>query len=381
MTPPCHAAEHPGPLESRAVIRIAAYVAGIAVIAGLLCTPVLWSSGDGRADLPWTARWDDVLGTSRAGLAVVLVLGVAVAVLGGHLAARARERPPAYPPTDVPPPGIGPAQAVYLLEGRVPRRAFVGTLLHAAERGAATLDRLDDGWRITAAHGAVDEVTQQVVSRLTGEDGRFTAGRADAAAGDRLEEVIDGFAGSVKAWGLSSGNVSRTGVSGLGAVLVVLGLVLAALCLVEQPFGMSMIGILPGALVVCGVSAAVAGAGRRRTRHGRATWSQVGGFKRVLQSPSSKQRFDFSDRHEVYAAYVPWAVAFGCARQWAQKYRTEVGAEPPAPAYLPAYAGDHAVAHVDAMVHHIDSTVTSALAASAARRRPSGAGLGRHARF
>jgi len=364
------------------VIRIAAYVAGIAVIAGLLCTPVLWASGDGRADLPWTAQWDGVLGTSRAGLLVVLVLGLAGAVLGGHLGARVGERPPAYPPTDAPPAGMGPAQAVHLLEGRVPRRALVGTLLHAAERGAVTLERLDDGWRITAADGAVDQVTQQVVGSLVGEDGRFTARRGDATAGERLEDSIDGLAASVREWGRSSGNVSRTGVGGLSALLVVLGLVLVALCLVLRPFGMSMIGVVPGALVVCGVSMAVSGAGRRRTRRGRALWAQVGGFRRVLQSPSSKQRFDFSGRRGLYAAYLPWAVAFGCAAQWAQKYRTEVGAEPPVPPYLPAYAGDHTVAHVDALVHHVDSTISSALgAAAAARRRPSAAGLGRHARF
>ena len=41
--------------------------------------------------------------------------------------------------------------------------------------------------------------------------------------------------------------------------------------------------------------------------------------------PSSKQRFDFSGRKELYTAYIPWAVAFGCADEWAEKYRTEIG--------------------------------------------------------
>jgi hypothetical protein len=359
------------------VIRIAAYVVGIAAVAGLLCAPALWSSGD-DADMPWAPRWEPVLGTSRAGLVVVLVVGVVAAVLAGLLGARARERPPAYPPTRRPPEGIGPGQAVYLLEERTPRRAYVGTLLHAADRGAATLDRLEDGWRITAAgagDGSVDEVTRDVVARLTGEEGRFTARRGDATAGARLQESIDGFAGTLRQWGLRSGNLSRTGVTrGVGAVIA-LGLVLVALCLVLRPFGMSMTGIVPGALVVGGVSAAVSGAGRRRTRRGRSLWAQVGGFQRMLRTPSSRQRFGFSGREESYTAYVPWAVALGCAPQWAQKYRTELGAEPPAPGYLPPYAGAHTVAHVDALVHDLDATVSSALAASAAsRRRPSGGG-------
>lgn len=354
--------------------RIAAYVAGIAVIAGLLCTPALEaSSGGGRGDLPWSARWEPVLGTSPAALAIVLVLGLAAAVLGGHLGSRVRERPPAYLPTAAPPAGIGPAQAVYLLEERVRRRAVVGTLLHAADRGAVSLDRVEDGWRVTVlpdGAGAVDDVTQQLVGRLTGSEGRFTASRGSASAGEQLDRAIGELATAVKEWGLRSGNLSRTGVSTGSAVLVVVGSALAAVCLVLQPFGMSMTGVVPGALVVSGISMAVAGAGTRRTRRGRRLWSRVGGFERVLEAPSSKQRFDFSGRPEAYAAHVPWAVAFGCSRQWAQKYRTEIGAEPPVPGYLPEYAGAHTADHVDAVVHDITTTFGSAISAYTATQRP-----------
>ena len=63
----------------------------------------------------------------------------------------------------------------------------------------------------------------------------------------------------------------------------------------------------------------------------------------MLSTPSSKERFDFSGRQELYTAYIPWAVAFDCADEWAEKYRTEMGGEPPVPAYSAApYAGVHA---------------------------------------
>ena len=65
--------------------------------------------------------------------------------------------------------------------------------------------------------------------------------------------------------------------------------------------------------------------GHRRTRAGRDLWSRVGGFRRMLATPSSKERFDFSGRKELYTAYIPWAVAFDCADEWAAKYRTEIG--------------------------------------------------------
>ena len=76
------------------------------------------------------------------------------------------------------------------------------------------------------------------------------------------------------------------------------------------------------------------GAGTKRTAAGRELWSRIGGFRRVLATPSSEDRFDFSGRKELYTAYIPWAVAFGVADQWAEKYRIETGEEPPTPVYF-----------------------------------------------
>jgi uncharacterized membrane protein len=89
------------------------------------------------------------------------------------------------------------------------------------------------------------------------------------------------------------------------------------------------------------------------------------------------QRFDFSGRQDLYTAYLPWAVAFGCAREWADKYRTETGTEPPAPSYLGAYGagyvgGDPSAALVD----DFSSTVSSAISAYQATQSSSGGGGG-----
>ena len=69
-------------------------------------------------------------------------------------------------------------------------------------------------------------------------------------------------------------------------------------------------------------------------RAGRDLWSRIGGFHRVLSTPSSKERFDFSGRQELYTAYIPWAVALDCADEWAAKYRTEMGTRAAGPALL-----------------------------------------------
>lgn len=330
--------------------------------------------------LPWTTRFDSVLGTSPALLAVVLLVGLAAAVGGGLLGANARERRPAYPLRYTPPDGLGPAQAVYAMDERIPREAFVGTLLHAAEKGAATLDRHDDGWTITrAGTGAdLDPVTVDVLDRLVGSGvgDTTTITRKNVSDGQFLTSVIGSFEGEVKAWGIRSGNLSRTGVGPAGGILVIGGLLLAGFCLIWRPFGMSMLGIVPGAFAVCGASLARTGAGTKRTQQGRQVWSQAGGFKRILETPSSEQRFDFSGRQELYTAYIPWAVAMGCAKQWANKYRTEIGSEPPVPLFFAGYTGAHGGTFADAMVHDFNSTVNSAISAYTATQHASSGGGG-----
>jgi uncharacterized membrane protein len=97
----------------------------------------------------------------------------------------------------------------------------------------------------------------------------------------------------------------------------------------------------------------------------------------MLSTPSSKERFDFSGRQDLYTAYIPWAVAFGCADEWAKKYRTETGTEPPVPAYFGGYyAGSHTGDYVNSMVHDFSSTVSSSISAYQATQSHSSGGGG-----
>ncbi len=96
---------------------------------------------------------------------------------------------------------------------------------------------------------------------------------------------------------------------------------------------MSLIGLPFGLFAVFALPVLAPGASTIRTPKGREAWSRLGGFRRVLSTPSSEARFDFSGRKELYTAYIPWAVAFGCAREWAEKYRVEAQEEPPVPGY------------------------------------------------
>ena len=84
------------------------------------------------------------------------------------------------------------------------------------------------------------------------------------------------------------------------------------------------------------------GATTRRTPAGRELWSRAAGFRRLLATPSSEDRFDYAARQDLYIAYIPYAVAFGVADKWAAKYRAATNTEPPVPWWYPVPVGQSA---------------------------------------
>lgn len=332
--------------------------------------------------LPWTARFDPVLGTHVVLLVVVVVLAGAAGAFGFVLARRARETDPQFPLMYAPPEGIGPAQAAYLVTESVDDEQYVATLMYAAEKGAIDLARDGEAWTITDKQGAagwagLDPVTSGVAHLLGGPGTSFTATPKDVAAGQRLKSEIDSFEESTRDWASGSGLMVGSGLGGFGGVVIgacflaVLGIGIA------NPFDMTVIGLVPGLFAVLGAPLAARGAGTRRTRTGRDLWSRAGGFRRILSTPSAQDRFDFAGRQDLYTAYVPWAVAFGCAEEWAGKYRTEMGTEPPVPSYFgPGYAGAYTGSAVSSMVDDFQSTVSSAISSYEATQKSSSSGGG-----
>ena len=96
----------------------------------------------------------------------------------------------------------------------------------------------------------------------------------------------------------------------------------------------------------------------------------------MLSTPSSENRFDFSGRQDLYTAYIPWAVAFGCADVWAAKYRTETGAEPPVPTYFPVGGSWGHGDPTSSMVDSFSDTMSSAISSYEATQRSSSSGGG-----
>ncbi len=170
--------------------------------------------------------------------------------------------------------------------------------------------------------------------------------------------------------------MQSAGLGCLGGLFVIGGGILALAIAIFNLFDMSVIALIPGALAAGAAPVLASGASTKRTAKGRDLWSRVGGFKRVLSTPSSQNRFDFSGRQELYTAYIPWAVAFDCADEWAAKFRAETGQEPPVPAYFPGYTGAHTGNYTDQMVNSFSSTVDSAISSYQATQSSSSSGGG-----
>jgi uncharacterized membrane protein YgcG len=331
--------------------------------------------------LPWPATWEPVLGDSVTGLVTVLVLALVAAMAGGALSGRSFERKPAFPLQYAPPSDVGPAEAAYIVTETVDQRAFVASMLWAAQQGAVDLRRDGDSWTITDKAGPqgwaeLDRATVAVAPLLGGAGGQFRASR-DVESGRILQKRIQVFQKETRAWAQANGFLQKTGVSGIGALIVIASAILAGIAALATWFGMSITALVPGAFALAASPLLSPAASTRRTPKGRELWSRLGGFERMLSTPSSKERFDFSGRQDLYTAYIPWAVAFGCADAWAKKYRTETGTEPPLPSYFAGYyAGAHTGDYVDSMVHDFSSTVSSSISAYQATQSHSSGGGG-----
>ncbi len=335
-----------------------------------------------RTRLPWSVGWDAVLGRSVGGVALVAV-GSALGLVAGIAWSRlAREEPPGFPVQYAPPEGLGPVQVVFMdTEGTGPD-ALTATLLHLAERGLVALDRTSaDRWTISGIASpqqweAVDPVGQAVADRLGLRTGTFSASRSSVSSGRRLKQARDAIGGTATRWAQQSGLVRAAPSETAGRLAWGAAVALAVLgftgLLTPTMWG------LPFAAFAVGATGLLAtGVGRRRTMAGRVVWSRSGGFERLLSTPSAGDRFDFAARQDLFIAYIPYAVAFGVADRWADKYRMATGAEPPVPVWYPTYAGSSSSVYSSGGRDSFASTVAASISAySASQSSSSGRGGG-----
>lgn len=321
----------------------------------------------------WPQPWDGVFGGWPAGVAPAVLGGVALlAGLAGLAGWRARrrvvEKEPTFPVMYAPPEGIGPAQAAFLVSESVGRPQYVATLLYLASKKVITVDFNEDKtWSIGSGPqpaSSVDEASRAAISDLNLHAGKpVRMGTDKVKVGQQVQASERALLAAPKKVALHEKwmtEVHGVGRDGLFAVLALL----AAFAFALFGFGMSVLCIVPFAYAVPALGVIRSGASTRRTESGRRLWSEAGGFKRMLSTPSSQERFDFSARKSLYTAYIPWAMAFGVADKWAEKYRFETGETPPMPTYIGGTAGSESVWSESNEAGSLNSAVEASFAAA-----------------
>ncbi|KUI33792.1 DUF2207 domain-containing protein, partial [Mycobacterium sp. GA-2829] len=293
-----------------------------------------------RAELPWTQRWDRILGSDVDG--VLWKAGLTLlAVLAGYLWVwRVVERPPAFPLQYAPPPGIGPVQAEYIRTEKITRHGVTATLFHLAELDLITLRQINSKqWQVRGTAGKsrwvdVDPVAVAVGSalKIIGTGMEFEA-KHTVKSGEKLNKARVDMAAAVKKWARDEGLIVDRKREGWLQVANVLAAILAVCAFVGWGFASTLAALPFVAFFLVTLVSWFSGLGTRRTESGRRLWSQIGGFHRMLATDSAEARFDFAARKDLYTAYLPFAVAAGVAALWAKKYAMAVGMPAPQPTW------------------------------------------------
>lgn len=350
---------------------------GITIRSGLAMSP------PPVATIPWPWQLDPILGRSAPGLLSMVIAAAMAGVLGLAWGLVTRERRPPRPLASGPPAGLGPVQTMYVGHETTGDHDVVATLFQLAVIGLMKIEMRDRSWTATAtpAMGAAaltrcDPVAQSLVRALQlGEpEAQFRAsaslGSGKAVTGARRE-----MAKACRTWAREQ-KLTRWSLLGLAGRTVWFVAILAALACFTTRFVPTAWALIPLAFLAGGHRLVMAGSVRRRTRAGRRLWSQAGGFERMLATSSAEARFDFAARRDLFLPYLPYAMAFGVAKQWAAKYEDELNEPPPMPDWLDSTSRRVTTVALIGTVNSFETTLRSTIAGYQSPPSSSGGGGG-----
>lgn len=287
------------------------------------------------AELPWSQSWDPVMGTGTGHLGVLIGLVVAAMIPAGYVLVRTWDPLPRAEARATPPAGIGPAQAAYILSKTVRPRQLAATILYAASRGALDIRSTQNGWKVSLDDPRTSWKDLDGVSAVARELGGVAIGAkkstsAAKSAGRRMYRIRATYGKKVRKWALDEGLLEQPTSRGGWIVAFVLCALAAVVLAVVRPGGTTLWALVPGVFAVLIGPVLAAGSGLVRTRAGRDLAAEAVGFRSTLSS----RKGDFAGDQATYDSYLPWAVALGCAEEWARKLEVK-GSAPAAPSYLP----------------------------------------------
>ncbi|MCL2532947.1 MAG: DUF2207 domain-containing protein [Nocardiaceae bacterium] len=357
---------------------------GLAPRTGVDARIGLGTEAPARDTVPWSVSWDQILGRSVPTVAAIGMLSLLAFAAASRWAWTSREPEPGLPVLYSPPEGLGPVQSAYVCSETPGSAPLAATLLYAAEQGLVELTPAGPGakrkttaWEVRGTAdrnrwAAADPVTRALGDALgVSEPGTVLRADGTKAAGEQLSKATRKVPADCRTWARRSGLLVPSTAERLGKAAVALALVLAVVGFVGTAWP-SMWGLPGAAFVLGGWGLLRPGVGTRRTPAGREMWSRAGGFRRMLVTPSSEDRYRFSAEQNLYTRYIPYAVAFGVADKWAAKYRMAMDAEPPAADWYPTPVGARGFASGARGVDSFESALSASISAYTASQSSSG---------
>ena len=305
----------------------------------------------------WSIDLDPVLGSNIFLLIVVLLLSCMALYFSIVIRRRLIEVTPAMPVMYEPPKNLGPVQTLYAETDDIGENALIATLFYLANLKFISLEEVSKkSWKITRLENTtqkceLDSVSSSIFQSLGIENiGDVFLADGSETSGEKLIHAKGQLEKQALEWACNTGLLTpETGIRkikiffGLSTIIGILlalepimaGGILSSSAISLDSAWPTMLA-LPFFIVFVLLSGIFSiGLSYRHTEEGKHIWSQAGGFRRMLSTPSSEERFDFSAREEIFLDYIPYAVAFNVAQRWADKYQTETGIVPPAPFWYP----------------------------------------------
>ena len=305
----------------------------------------------------WSIDLDPVLGSNIFLLIVVLLLSCMALYFSIVIRRRLIEVTPAMPVMYEPPKNLGPVQTLYAETDDIGENALIATLFYLANLKFISLEEVSKkSWKITRLENTtqkceLDSVSSSIFQSLGIENiGDVFLADGSETSGGKLIHAKDQLGKQALEWACNTGLLTPEkgirkikiffGLSAIVGLLLALEPIMAGGILSSSAISLdsawpTMLA-LPFFIVFVLLSGIFSiGLSYRHTEEGKHIWSQAGGFRRMLSTPSSEERFDFSAREEIFLDYIPYAVAFNVAQRWADKYQTETGIVPPAPFWYP----------------------------------------------
>lgn len=236
------------------------------------------------------------------------------------------------PPMKIAPPeNVRPGQAGTLLDGVANPRDVTGTIVDLAVRGYLRIEDLPPDhrhpdWRLVRLEktGGLLDYEQILL------DGLFRGG----AAARRLSQLGSDFAGPLKqaqaalyadvakrGWFTARPDRVRRRWFAIGGVLFVTGVAATVAAAAYSHFGLIPVPVALAGLVLIGCARWMP----VRTAKGTALARQLLEFRRYITTMAAGQIHQ-ADQHDALYDYLPYAIVFGCTKQWADMTSSLAGA-------------------------------------------------------